>query len=40
MPSGKFFDCTEAALEPDISRLVRWAGIDRWPERLVQGAIT
>ncbi|HSR76440.1 MAG TPA: hypothetical protein VLN57_07615 [Xanthobacteraceae bacterium] len=39
MPSSKFFDCTEAALEPDIPRPLRGAGIDCWPERLVQGVI-
>jgi hypothetical protein len=39
MPSGKLFDCTEAALEPDILRPARGAGIDHWPDGLVRDAI-
>jgi hypothetical protein len=39
MPSGKLFDCTEAALEPGVLRPSRGAGIDRRTDRLVRGAI-
>jgi len=39
MPSGKFFNRTEEALEPDVPRPVRVAGIDRRPEGLVRDAI-
>jgi hypothetical protein len=37
MPSGKFFNYTEAPLKPDIPRSMRRTGVDGWPERLIRG---